>query len=395
MHDVVVIGGGPVGSQVACRLAGLGYGVLVLEQKERLGEPVCCTGIIGQECVNSFDIDDSVILRRVNSAKVLSPSGKLLSLWRQEPQACIIDRAAFDVSLANRARRNGVDYSFNSPVNNIDIGDNGVRVELASHRREPESFEARAVVIANGCDSKLLDGVGLGRTGDFVIGAQAEVTTIGVDEVEIYLGQEIAPSFFAWLVPTSPNRALVGLLSRRSPGLYLKKFLLSLLARRKIASAEVEVSYRGIALKSLARTYGQRLMVVGSAAGQIKPINGGGIYYGLLCADLAADSLDRALQSDDLSARNLADYQRQWKRKLGWELKMGYWARRLYRALSDKQIDRIFDIIGANGIDKALLKADDLSFDWHGGVVLRLIGHRALSKVTGAIKTPFPSGGRG
>ena len=57
MYDVAIIGSGPAGSYVAYKLAGMGYKVLVLEQKERLGERVCCTGIIGQECVKSFAIE--------------------------------------------------------------------------------------------------------------------------------------------------------------------------------------------------------------------------------------------------------------------------------------------------------------------------------------------------
>ncbi len=61
--------------------------------------------------------------------------------------------------------------------------------------------------------------------GVFVMGAQVEVETAGLGGVEFYLGQEIAPGFFAWLVPTSPQRALVGLLSRRSSGLYLRKLM--------------------------------------------------------------------------------------------------------------------------------------------------------------------------
>ena len=71
MYDVIVVGGGPVGSYVAYKLAGMGHDVVVLEQKEKLGGRVCCAGIISQECVNSFDIDDSVVLRRVSSAKLL------------------------------------------------------------------------------------------------------------------------------------------------------------------------------------------------------------------------------------------------------------------------------------------------------------------------------------
>ena len=391
MYDVIVIGGGPVGSYVAYKLAGMGYGVVVLEQKEKLGGRVCCAGIISQACVNSFAIDDSVVLNRVNSARLFSPSGRLLRLWRQETQACIVDRAAFDMAIANWAQGKGAQYVLNSPVRDIEVGDDGVRVE-AARQGEKSNFEARAVVIATGFGSRLVGGLGLGKIGDFVMGAQAEVETIGVDEIEIYFGQEVAPGFFAWLVPTSPPKALVGLLSRRSPGLYLKKLISSLLAQGKIVSDEAELSQRGISLKPLAKTYSRRLVVVGDAAGQVKPTTGGGIYYGLLCADIAANNLHRALEADDLSARNLAGYEREWKKKLGRELKIGYWARKFYEHLSDKQVDRIFDIIKSNGIDEALLKKDDLSFDWHGEVILKLLGHRVLSKAIEVMKVPFRIG---
>ena len=86
MYDVTVIGAGPAGSQVAFRLARLGYSVVVVEKKDRLDEPVCCTGIIGQECIRSFEISEKVIHRQANGARIFSPSRKMLSVWRQEPQ---------------------------------------------------------------------------------------------------------------------------------------------------------------------------------------------------------------------------------------------------------------------------------------------------------------------
>jgi len=389
LYDVVVIGGGPVGSRVAYRLAETGCKVAVVEKKERLDEPVCCTGIISQECVSHFAIDESVIFRRVNGARFFSPSGRLLSLWRQEPQACIVDRAALNMALASRAQDKGVEYVLNSPVRSVEVRNDRVRIEVGYHGGGLKFFEARAAVIANGVGSKLVEGLGLGRVSDFAAGAQAEVETTGVDEVGIYFGQKIAPAFFAWLVPTSPQKALVGLLSRRRPGFYLRRLISSLVAQKKIASAEAEISYGGIPLKPLARTYRGRVVVVGSAAGQVKPTTGGGIYYGLLCADVAADCLQRALKNDDLSAMNLASYEKEWKRKLGRELKVGYWARKFYELLSDRQIDWLFDIIKSNGIDEALLKADDLTFDWHGGVVLRLVREKALSQIFGGVKIPF------
>jgi len=377
-----------VGSYVAYKLAEAGYGVVVLEQKEKVGEAVCCTGIISQECVNSFAIDDSLILRRANSARLFSPSGRLLRLWREETQACILDREAFDMAMASRAQSKGAEYALSSLVRDIRLRDDRVVAEVARERKR-FNFEARAAVIAVGFGSKLVERLGLGKVGDFAVGAQADIETCGVDEVEVYFGREIAPGFFAWLVPTSPNRARVGLLLRRSPGRYLKKLMSSLVAQGKIVSAEAELSYGGIPLKPLPKTYSERLLVVGDAAGQVKPTTGGGIYYGLLCADIAADTLHRALSRDDLSARSLAGYELGWKRKLRRELEIDYYARKFYERLSDRQIDHIFDIIESNNIAQDLLKEQDLSFDWHSKAILRLMGHRAVSKAFGVMKTPF------
>lgn len=391
MYDVAVVGGGPAGSYVAYRLAEMGHAVVVLEQKQKIGGPVYCTGIVGQECAKSFAIDDKVILKQVNSATLFSPSAKQLRLWREEPQAYILDRAAFDMTMARRAQDKGAEYVLDSLVREIEVEKNSVKIK-ASYRKTGLDFEARAVVIAAGFGSRLTERLGLGKVSDFVIGAQADVETVGIDEVEVYFGREIAPGFFGWLVPTSPRTARVGLMSRQSPGLYLKKLLASLLTQGKIVSAEAKLNYGGIPLKPLARTCGERLIVVGDAAGQVKPTSGGGIYYGLLCAEIAASILHQALESNDLSAKSLARYERGWRQRLGRELRIGYWARKLFERLSDKQLDRIFAIVKANAIDEALLKARDLSFDWHSQVILRLLGHTVVSKTIALIRIPFKTG---
>ena len=387
MHDVVVIGGGPVGSYAAYRLASMGHKVAVLERKTSIGENVCCTGIIGQECVNSFDIKDA-ILREVNSARLFSPSGNLVRLWREETQASILDRAAFDMAMASRAEGQGVEYLLDSPASDIAIEEDRVRV---SESRRGRSLAARAVIIASGFGSKLEERLGLGRVGDFVTGAQVDVET-GIDEVEVYLGHEIAPGFFAWLVPTLPGMARLGLLSRHSPGRYLKQLAASLREKGEIAATLAPVSHGNIPLKPLPRTCGERLVVVGDAAGQVKPTTGGGIYYGLLCAEIAADTLHQALEDDDLSARRLAGYEQKWRRRLSQELKIGYWARKLFERLSDKQIDRIFNVVKANGIDEALLNASDLSFDWHSKAIFRLISQQVVAKAIDVMKIPFHTG---
>jgi geranylgeranyl reductase family protein len=391
MHDVIIAGGGPVGSHVARRLAEKGHKVLVLEKKSRVGEKVCCTGIIGQECVNTFSIDDKVILRKVNSAALFPPSGYSLHLYRQEPQACVLDRSAFDIFMAERAQHAGAEYNFNSRVTGIITGNDHASVSVSCRGKEFK-IPAKAVVIASGFSPGLNERLGLGTFKDFTTGAQAEVETPGIDEVEVYFG-DMAPGFFAWLVPITPLMARVGLLARKDAGLYLKKWLAQLAKRGKITSAEAKLSYGGIPLKPPTRTYGERMIAVGDAAGQVKPTSGGGIYYGLLGAEIAADTLHKALADDDLSAGRLARYERAWRRKLGRELRAGYWARKLFERLSDRQIDRIFEIIKAGGIDEALLKAEDLSFDWHSRTIIRLLKYQMVAKTLEVIKSPFRSGG--
>jgi digeranylgeranylglycerophospholipid reductase len=387
MYDAIIVGGGPVGSRVACRLAEKGHKVLVLEKKSRPGMKTACTGIIGLECANAFAIEDRVILRKVNSASLFSPSGKALHLRREEPQACILDRAAFDTAMAERARRTGANYHFNNRVTDITIESDHAIITV-DYQGKAQNIPARAAVIASGFNPGLLDKLGLGVFKDFATGAQADVEAPGCDEVEVSFG-DMAPGFFAWLVPTTPPLAKAGLLSRENPGFYLKMWLAELAARGKIATDEVKISYGGIPLRPLSRTCGERLIAVGDAAGQVKPTSGGGIYYGLLSADIAADTLHEALEDDDLTAKRLARYERGWRKKLGRELRTGYWCRKLFERLSNRQIDRIFEMIKAGGIDEALLKAEDLSFDWHGRTIMSLLKYQVVAKTIGQIKLPF------
>ncbi len=365
MHDVIVVGGGPTGSYAARRLAEKGFKVVVFEEHDDIGEPMQCTGIVGAECVGRFPLFDGTILREVNSASLFSPSGREIRLRREETQAYIIDRTAFDRALAASAIKCGARYETGSRVIDIEVLGDRVRARCdggAIH-------EARAAIIATGFYSRLAQRVGLGRFGGFIAGAQARVAVDIGTEVEIYFDQDIATGFFAWLVPTHPGMALAGLFSRSRPVESLRHFISMLAQKGRIRSEAADISPGGIPLRPLRRTYSERILVVGDAAGQVKPTTGGGVYYGLLCAEIAADTLSRCIASGDLSAEHLSAYQREWHRLIGRELRTGYIARKLYAGLSNGQIDRLFVFIQSRGISERLLQSPDVSFDWHSKAI--------------------------
>ncbi len=372
LYDVIIVGAGPAGSYIAYKLASLGHYVAVFEEKSAPGLNVCCTGIISTECFQSLDLSTDVILTKVNSAKFFSPSGRCLRFQTERVQAYVVNRLLLDKAITSKAQSLGAQYFFSSPVIDIVLGKDSIQAE-ASCFGARELFRARAVVLANGFRPKLPRKLGLGRIKNFLVGAQAEIEVKNVDEFEVYFSQEIAPGAFAWLVPTSTNKAYVGLLATSQAKLHLQNFVNNLFGQGRVTSQEVEIEQKAIPIGTLARSYGDRVLVIGDAAGQVKPTTGGGIYFGHLGAKIAAEVLDEALSSDNLAAGQLSPYQKQWKAKMGKEISRGYWARWAYSKLSDRQIEGVFNMLDSSGMAEALLNSGSFSFDWHSGVILAIL----------------------
>ena len=369
---MIVVGAGPAGSYLAYELASSGHSVAVFEEKRASGLNACCTGIISTECLQSLDPDKDTVLTEVKSARFYSPSGRCLRFQTENVQAYVVNRFLLDRTLASKAQARGAQYFFSSPVIDILPGKESIQVEaLCSGARE--KFSARAVALANGFTPKLPHRLGLGRINHLLIGAQAEIEAKDIDEFEVYFGQGIAPGAFAWLVPISSTRAYAGLLATSRAKLHLQEFLNSLFRRGRIKSPDAEIGQRAVPMGTLIRSYGDRLLVVGDAAGQVKPTTGGGIWFGHLGARIAAGVLGEALHSDNLTTGRLSRYQKEWKAAMGQELSRGYWARWVYARLSDRQIEGIFEALDSDGTAGALLSSGDFSFDWHTKLILTVL----------------------
>ncbi|MDZ4247507.1 MAG: NAD(P)/FAD-dependent oxidoreductase [Dehalococcoidia bacterium] len=279
--------------------------------------------------------------------------------------------------MALAAQEAGAEYIFDAATETIEITGRKVIIG-ASKNGNSISIEAKSVVVASGFNPKFTRMLGLGQIEYSATGWQTEVDTNGMVEAEVYFGKNVAPGFFAWLVPFSPGRAKLGLLSRNGGGALLQTFWSDMYSRGKVTSPITETYHGAVPLKPLAKTYNDRVLVVGDAAGQVKPTTGGGIYYGLLCSTIAAACLHEAIARDDFSSKMLKKYQDEWHKKLYAELKVTYLARRAFQKLSDKQIDNIFETVSSKSIHEELLSEEDFSFDWHGKLILKALKYPSL-----------------
>ena len=375
MEDVIVVGAGPAGNNAARALASQGYGVTVIDSRENIGDKLC-TGLVGEECFRRYPIDPALVYREINSALVVAPSSEGIRFETPHPVARVVNRVAYVSSFASKAREAGARYMLGQRVLRVEQHKNRVSVVT-----DEGPLEARALVLATGFGSQLNRQLGLGETSDYVVGIQALVEADGLDEVEVYLGRNVAPGFFAWLVPTQPGYALAGLLVRKDAQDLFARFICNREAEGRIRAPVTKAICWGIPLRPLPNTYADRVLVVGDAAGQVKPTTGGGIFYSLLASEIASGALDQALREDSLSSNRLGAYQKEWKSLLSKELEVGYSARRAFEYLGDSHISSLIHQASKNGFVAELANSPDVSFDWHSSMIGKIMGHPTLGGV--------------
>ena len=132
-------------------------------------------------------------------------------------------------------------------------------------------------------------------------------------------------------------------------------------------------------LGPIARTWTDRILAIGDAAGLVKPTTGGGIYYGLLTGHLAATVLAAALRENRLGARRLREYERRWRARLGREIRAGLAFRAIAARLNDLAIDRLIELARVDGIVPLLKQTAD--FNWHQSAARALLRHAEFRRI--------------
>lgn len=331
MIDVAVSGGGPAGSACAALLA-RDHDVVVLEEHPSVGRPMQCAGLISDASVKLSGVSPEVY-SVFHGARVHFPGGDSVAISSDAPLACSVDREGFDRRMADRALDAGAEFRTGVRLESYHVSDR-VRLETSAG-----PVESRLLVGADGHSSATAAGLGV-RPPEFIRGIQADVRVRADDQDSFVmrLGSRYAPGFFTWEIPCG-DFTRVGLCTSWSagpPAPYLRRLLSDL-----GWEGRTDGMHSGkIPIGRMQRMSGDRVMLVGDAASQVKPVSGGGIHPILSAAPILAGVASSALDSDDLGARRLGEYDRIWNSGPGRELRRGMRLRRAYLRMDDGDLDR-------------------------------------------------------
>ncbi len=353
-YDVAVVGGGPGGLAAASYMAEKGLNVKVFEKKKILGTPVRCGEffVVKEDmmrlmprvkCPELFDVPEEAIDNRCRAVRVISPRGKTFEF---PLSSYVLDRHKFESQLADVVTSYGGEVEVGVQAHYYP--NNG---EALVGPTPDKAVHAEIVIAADGYPSETATTAGLPEkeyAGPYSVAVNMEylMTDLGVqqDVAELYMDPRYSPGGYGWIIPKGERRANVGI-GVREPYLrrdwQIRDLLTGFVEKNKVAAAKLKGGHRASMIADslpvdgpLSRTYSERVMAVGDAAGMVMPTNGGGIQTALVTGHLAGEAAVRYFDN----RTPLSSYEEAWKKQLGVEMENS----RLMRQASDRLMGHAF-----------------------------------------------------
>jgi geranylgeranyl reductase len=310
MYDAFVVGGGPSGATAAEDLARAGYKVALLDRDGRI-KP--CGGAIPPRLIRDFDIPDHLVVAKIKTARMISPTGRAVDIHIEGGYVGMVDREDFDEFLRDRARMVGAERLTGTflRVERDAAGTHVIWREKASGTEQRSA--CRVVIGADGAKSGVARAeVPGGDRIPYVIAyheiIKAPAANAGYDPVRcdvIYDGQ-ISPDFYGWVFPHG-DKASVGM-GTEDGAVDLKKATADLRAMAGLTECEtIRREGAPIPLKPLDRwDNGKDVVLAGDAAGVVAPSSGEGIFYAMAGGRAAATAAQAFLRTGRASELKMA-----------------------------------------------------------------------------------------
>ena len=294
-YDIAIIGAGPIGSTLAYELAKENLKVCLIDKKKVIGLPLQCAGIVNKRILDANDIPEDLILNKAKGAH-LHTKNHHLTVSKDDYQALIIDRVAYDQFLYERAIDYGADSFLSSKVVSIDTIEGKVEFQSDSNIK---TIRSKIIVGADGPLSLVSSTIG--NQFNYFNASQYLLKVDEIDEmsfVDLYAFGDLFPGFI-WSIPTYKNILKVGLFSNddyKKQNEILDDFLKN---DFKYDDYEVIEKYKGkIPIYNKEnKLYENRALIIGDAASQVKPTTGGGLFIGFKAVQLAKSTIMDALKN--------------------------------------------------------------------------------------------------
>lgn len=348
LYDVCIVGAGPVGATCAWYLARAGRRVLLLE-KERFPRDKLCGDAVtagAQAHLDRMGVLPAVLAaqegREAAEGGFVSPDGTR-AMGRSAPRngrslVIAIKRVLLDQRVARAAVEAGAELVENSPVARAEFSASTRAWTVFIRGHPPRTHRARVLVAADGALSRLARSLGIITTPpDAVCSrayARAGTYQCAADGLVFY-PRSLLPGYcgvvreadgelnFCCYVIPGGETALGDLRAVHDHLVAMDPHVSAALG------PDVKIDRMRAAplrLGGVPRSYGAHCLVVGDAAGQIDPLTGEGIQYGMDAAEIAAETLDEAFRVGDCSEARLRRYQDRWLRSFGRDF---VWSRRM------------------------------------------------------------------
>ncbi len=310
MYDVVVVGGGPSGATAALDLVNSGHKVAMLDRDGRI-KP--CGGAIPPRLMRDFDIRDEQLVAKVNTARMISPTGRHVDIPIENGFVGMVDRKDFDPFLRDRAAKAGA-VSLTGTFLRIERDDKGPSVVYRDKASgEERSLRTKLIIGADGARSKV------GRAevpgGDKIpyvlayheiIKAPPKSAVYDPVRCDVIYDGAISPDFYGWIFPHGDS-ASVGM-GTEVASVDLKQATAALRLAAGLSDCEtLRREGAPIPLKPLDRwDNGRDVVLAGDAAGVVAPSSGEGIYYAMVGGRVAATACAATLASGRVKDLKLA-----------------------------------------------------------------------------------------
>ncbi len=342
-NKVTVIGAGTAGLIAAKRLGRYGIDTVVYDQKEVLGQPVRASGILSITGLSTLGINYSSCITNTLYGANLHAGGKAMRIMSKKPMAHVLDRKRLNWRCRDEAEAAGA------------MVETGRRITA----RDLDSFAGTGVLVgADGAVSTVARHFSLGEIGRVALTYKADFNVEAQDSrmVDLFFDRHAYSGLFAWLCPNAKDilEVGIGIDSRHGNAKRAFDHFMKTGEVKDIVGGGRPISEGASIIPMMLRKRivdeKRGVILVGDAAGQVKPTTGGGIIFGGNAAIMAADAVKRYFEGTG----RLADYAAAFNKKYGIDLKMHSLANRIYSSAGPRAAGVMFSAMNALGIDSFL-----------------------------------------